>query len=377
MRRPRRARAGCCHAQVERGLDRAERAGVALGRAAAGDRADEVLARDRQQQRAAEGLQLGQPPEDLDRLARAACPGRSPGSSTIRPRSHRARARSRSAPPAARRCRSPRPATSAYSLTFGLARVWVITSSAPCSRAQVGQRRVGQAAHVVHHRRARLQRRPRRARRARCPPTRLRPRPPGARSPARRARPPRPRTPPRGRCGRTRRPRRRSPRPRSTSCKPALDQLVQVLGALAVRERVGRRVHDPHQRGGRLDAELLLAPAAASCRAPAPAAPGTRPSARRPAPVDLRATRRRPSPARRHRPRHRLRRPRRRARSGGGRRAARGGCGAAARRPASAPARGGRRTAPRPPGRAGRGSTAPASSGDSAASSSTSTAAWP
>ena len=50
--------------------DRGERAGVAGRRRTLGERAHEVLARDRQQQRPAEYRELGQPAQQLDRLGR-------------------------------------------------------------------------------------------------------------------------------------------------------------------------------------------------------------------------------------------------------------------------------------------------------------------
>ena len=84
--------------EVQRRLDRAQRAGVALGRTAPGDRADEVLAGDREQQRPPQRLQLGEAPQHLDGLlgvlARSR-PGSSRSWSSPTPSSRATRDRSR------------------------------------------------------------------------------------------------------------------------------------------------------------------------------------------------------------------------------------------------------------------------------------------
>ena len=267
------ARRHVVHAQqgrgrVQGGLDRPQGAGAPVGRAAAGDRARRSPC--------------------ARRPAAAAGPGRTARAAGAAPRSTRPGVLARSNPGSSTSASSATPASSAAATrssssaatsahhvvvvgerpsSWARARVWVITSAAPELGAHGGQGRLGQSRDVVEHGRAGIQRRLR-----------------GARAPgvhghghAGVGQPPHQRHDPLGLLLLGHRLAVGAPglaahvddvgALASTSAKARSASSPGVLGALAVRERVGRRVHDAHdQRRALRHLDGRAGPARASCR---------------------------------------------------------------------------------------------------------------
>ena len=127
-----------------------------LARRTAGDRADEVLAGDRQQQRPPERVQPLELAQRLDRLRRRLAEVGTRVEHQLLERHARGRPRARSArAETARRPSTTRPSSvGSSSFCLGAARVCISTRPAPVSRAHVGKLRVAQPADVVDDRRA-------------------------------------------------------------------------------------------------------------------------------------------------------------------------------------------------------------------------------
>ena len=157
--RPRRARAGSSRPPSTAAPTAASVPASRAARRPLGERADEVLARHRQQQRPAQLGQLRQPAQQLDRLGRAL--GDVDAGVEHDPLLRRRRARARSGHALARgssRTSPPRRRSRGKALTFGgAARVRDHERRAGLG-ARVGDHVVAQPAHVVDHVRARRER---------------------------------------------------------------------------------------------------------------------------------------------------------------------------------------------------------------------------
>ena len=246
---------------VEAVRDGRERAGQPCAGRAVGERADEVLARDGEQDRQAQLVQLVEAAQQLDRLRRVLAEvGAGADQEPLVRHARRACDLEPLGQQGASRRRPRRRSAGRTSFCFGRARVCVTTSAAPDDAHSVGHLGVDQAAGVVHDRRARLDR-------GLC-----------HRGLVRvdghdRALPPRARaisgaTRSISSCGSTggrfvtpdSPPTSSRSAPSASSSQPSFSPRIEILAGPGIRERVGRRVQDAHheRRGRQVEADGLV-----------------------------------------------------------------------------------------------------------------------